>query len=81
MIPVDGEKNKVKLAPAIPTGAPIAVLNEIIDIPQAVALKIIKILSIKSNIVTYLLNFLLYDFLSLISFDQKILNVFLLHTV
>ena len=71
MIPVDGEKNKVKLALAITTGAPRAVVNEITDVPQAVALKIIKILSIQSKIVTYLLNFLLYDFLSLISLMKK----------
>ena len=31
MIPVDKEKIKVKLALVIPTGAPIAVVNEIID--------------------------------------------------
>ena len=45
MIPVVREKIKVKLALAIPTGAPIAVVNEIIDIPLVVALKIIHILS------------------------------------
>ena len=39
MIPVDKEKIKVKLALVIPTGAPIAVVNEIIDIPPVVALK------------------------------------------
>ena len=45
MIPVVREKIKVNLALAIPTGAPIVVVNEIIDIPPAVALEIIKILS------------------------------------
>ena len=45
MIPVAREKIKVKLALAIPTGAPIVVVNEIIDIPPVVALKIIKTLS------------------------------------
>ena len=45
MIPVDRQKMKVKLALAIPTGAPIAVVNKIIDIPPVFALKIIKILS------------------------------------
>ena len=45
MIPVVREKNKVKLALAIPTGVPIAVVNEIIDIPPVVALKTINILS------------------------------------
>ena len=45
MIPVVREKIKVKLALAIPTGAPIILVNEIIDTPPIVALKIIKILS------------------------------------
>ena len=45
MIPADKGKIKVKLALAIPTGAPIAVVNEIIDIPPVVALKTINILS------------------------------------
>ena len=43
MIPVAREKIKVKLALAIPTGAPIVVVNEITDIPPVAALKIIKI--------------------------------------
>ena len=38
MIPVVREKINVKLALAIPTGAPIEVVNEIIDIPPVVAL-------------------------------------------
>ena len=46
VIPVDREKIKVKLALAIPTGAPITLVNEIIDTPLLVALKTIKILSI-----------------------------------
>ena len=46
MIPVVIEKIKVKLVLTIPTGAPIAVVNETIDIPPVVALKTIKILSI-----------------------------------
>ena len=45
MIPVDKEKNKVKLALTISTDVPITLVNEITDIPLAVALKIIKILS------------------------------------
>ena len=45
MIPVVREKIKVKLALVIPTGAPIVVVHEIIDIPPVVALKISKILS------------------------------------
>ena len=44
-IPVVREKIKVKLALAIPTGAPIILVNEIIDTPLLVALKTIKILS------------------------------------
>ena len=43
MIPFAREKIKVKLALAIPTGATIVVVNEIIDIPPVVALKIINI--------------------------------------
>ena len=45
MIPVVREKIKVKLAIVIPTGAPIVVVNEIIDIHPVVALQVIKILS------------------------------------
>ena len=39
------EKIKVKLALAIPTGAPTQLANEQIDTPPVVALKTIKILS------------------------------------
>ena len=46
MIPVVKEKIKVKLAHIIPTGAPIVVVNGLIDIPPVVALKTINILSI-----------------------------------
>ena len=45
-IPVVREKNKVRLALAIPTGAPTILVNEIIDTPLLVALKTIKVLSI-----------------------------------
>ena len=45
-IPNVKEKLKVRLALAIPTGAPEILVNEIIDTPQLVALKTIKILSI-----------------------------------
>ena len=44
MIPVNKEKIKVKLAPTIPTDVPITLVNEIINIPLAVALKTINIL-------------------------------------
>ena len=45
MISVVREKIKVKLALVIPSGTPIVVVNEVIDIPPVVVLKIIKILS------------------------------------
>ena len=54
MIPVDKEKTKVKLALTIPTDVLITLVNEIIDIPLVVALKINKILS--SNIFTQFLT-------------------------
>ena len=44
-IPVVREKTKVKLALAIPTGAPIILVSEIIDTPLLVAPKTIKALS------------------------------------
>ena len=45
IIPVVREKIKVKLALAIPTGAPTTLVNEQIDTPPVVALKTIKTLS------------------------------------
>ena len=45
IIPVVRKKIKVKLALAIPTGAPIALVNEIIDTPPVYTLNTIKILS------------------------------------
>ena len=45
-IPAVREKNKVRLALAIPTGAPAIVVNEITDTALPVALKTIKILSL-----------------------------------
>ena len=42
-IPVVREKIKVKLALAIPTGAPTIVVNEMIDTPPFVALKHLKL--------------------------------------
>ena len=44
-IPVVREKIKVKLALAIPTGAPTTLVNEMIDTPPLVAPKTIKTLS------------------------------------
>ena len=46
IIPVVKEKIKVRIALAIPTGAPIMIVKEIIDTPLLVALQTIKILSI-----------------------------------
>ena len=45
IIPVDGEKIKVKLGLTIPTSAPTILVNEQIDTPPVVSLKAIKILS------------------------------------
>ena len=60
-IPVVREKIKVRLALAIPIGAPSILVNEIIYTSLLVALKTIKVLSnvIKSS----LFKFLLHDFL------------------
>ena len=44
-IPVVREKVRVKLALAIPTGAPTSLVNEQIDTPPVVALKTTKTLS------------------------------------
>ena len=46
VVPVDREKIKVKLALAIPTGAPTILVNEQIDTPLVVVLKTIKAWSI-----------------------------------
>ena len=62
-IPVVREKIKVKLALATPTAAPTTLVNEQIDTPPVVGLKTIKVF-IK---ILKLLNFLLHDFLWLIS--------------
>ena len=59
IIPVVKEKIKVKLALDIPTGAP----KLVIQTPLLLAVKAIKILSMLSKVVTYLLNFLLNNFL------------------
>ena len=59
-IPLVKEK---RLALAILVGVPTTLVNEIIDTPPLVARKTIKILSMESKAVTYLLNFLLHDFL------------------
>ena len=63
IIPVIREKIKVKLALAIRTGAAATLTDKMIQTPLLVALKTIKILSMYSKAVTYLLNFLLHNFL------------------
>ena len=63
VIPVNKEKIKVKLALAIPTSAPTIPVHEKKDTLPVVPLKTIKTLSMQSKAVTYLLNFLLHDFL------------------
>ena len=44
IIPVVKEKNKIKVAPAIPTGAPTTLTDKIIQTPPYVALKTINTL-------------------------------------
>ena len=63
IVPLARQKIKVKFALPIPASAPTIVINEIIDTPPVVALKTVKILSMSSEAATYLLNFLLHDFL------------------
>ena len=67
IIPVVREKIRVKLAPAIPMGPPTTLTEEITQTPPLVALKTIKILSMYSKAATYLLHFLLHNFLRLTS--------------
>ena len=66
-IPVVIENAKLKLALAIPTGAPITVANDAIDSPSFAADKTIKDLSKYSKETIYLLKLLLISSLSLIS--------------
>ena len=63
IIPAVREKSKAKLALAIPAGALATLADEIIQTPLLVAIKTIKILSMQSKTVTYLLSFLLHGFL------------------
>ena len=67
IIPVVKDKIKVKLALVFPTGAPITVVKRKMNTPPLVPDKTIKILSMLSNAATYLLNFILFNFLCLIS--------------
>ena len=61
-IPVVMEKIKVKLAFAIPAGAPMILVNAIIDTPILAALKTIKILTMYSKTVTYLIFYCMIFF-------------------
>ena len=61
-IPVVKEEMKVKLAFAIPTGAPAILVNEIIDTPLVVALKTIRTLSMLSKTITYLIFYCMIFF-------------------
>ena len=67
IIPLVREKIRVKLDPAIPTGAPITLADKIIQTPAHAAFKTIENLPIESKAVTYLLNFLKHDLIWLIS--------------
>ena len=62
VIPVVREKIKVKPALAISTGAPTILVKEQIDTSPVVALKKLKC-CLCNQIATYLLNFLLHDFI------------------
>ena len=46
IIPIVSEKNKLRLALAIPTGAPTTFVNEMIETPPLVPLKTTKVWSI-----------------------------------
>ena len=62
IIPVVREKNKVILALAIGTGAPTILVNEIIDTPSLAVLKTIKVWSMQSKMVTYLIFYCMIFF-------------------
>ena len=62
-ITVVREKLKVRLVLVIPTGITATLISEIIDTPSLIVLKSIKTLSMPSNTVRYLPNFLLHDYL------------------
>ena len=63
IIPLVKEQIKVKLALAIPAGAATTLVKEMINTPPLVPLKKNKTLSMSSKSATYLLHFLLHDFL------------------
>ena len=61
IIPVVREKIKVKLALAIPTGAPATLVNEMIDTPPLVAPKTIKTLSMSMQIYLFFYWMFFFD--------------------
>ena len=63
IIPVVREKIKLKLARTIPTGVPTKPAKEMIQTPPLLGLKTIETLSMESKAATYLLHFLLHNFL------------------
>ena len=65
--PVDIENVRLRLSLAIPTGVPITVANDTIEMLPLVADKTIKSLSKLSKEATYILRLLLINSLSLIS--------------
>ena len=67
MIPVEIENARLKLALIIPTGAPITVANDAIEMLPVVTDKTINDLSKYSKEAIYLLSLLLVNSLSLIS--------------
>ena len=67
MIPVEIENARLKLALIIPTGAPMTVANDAIEMLPVVTDKTINDLSKYSKEAIYLLSLLLINSLSLIS--------------
>ena len=65
IIPVLREKVKVKFVPAIPTGAPTTLTEEIVQTLLVVPLRTTKILSMYSKSATYFISF--YCMFSLIN--------------
>ena len=62
IISVFREKNRVKLALAIPTRALATLVNEITNTQPLFATKTVKTLSVYTKAATYLLNVLLHNF-------------------
>ena len=71
MIPVEIENARLKLALIIPTGAPITVANDAIEMLPVVTDKTINDLSKYSKEAIYLLSLLLVNSLSLISATRQ----------